>query len=160
MKKNIGWLVVLLTAVWAIISWHWYTCKIKGFCGQKIETQEVKKEVKVTKKKIILNADVPKTKEFVIPAKKECKIYLTKKIKQGARNDAKEVLKLEKFFNNYQKISMVEDGYYSKEEEAIIKKFQQKFASEILAPWDLKYPTGNVYSMTIKKINELYCQNI
>jgi len=37
MRKIIGWLVILIMAIWSVVSWYWYTCKITGFCGQKTE---------------------------------------------------------------------------------------------------------------------------
>lgn len=34
------WIVLLALLCWGIISWYWYTCKIKGFCGNEIHTEQ------------------------------------------------------------------------------------------------------------------------
>ncbi len=69
MRKTIGWIVLVLMAIWTFICWHWYTCKVKGFCKQKIKiiekysqdkNKDSKKSLEKNKKSgIILNLDNP-----------------------------------------------------------------------------------------------------
>lgn len=35
MKKG-AIVVLVIFGVWALVSWRWYTCGIKGFCGEKM----------------------------------------------------------------------------------------------------------------------------
>jgi len=122
-------LIVLLFFVWGGISYHWYTCGIKGFC--------VEKKV----------AMAPET----------CGEYLTQHIKLGAVNDTAEVRKLEEFLAQYEGADLLIDGVYSTTDEAIIKNFQEKYRADILDPWGMSEPSGFVYKTTRTKVNELYC---
>ncbi len=170
MQKMLGWLAVILFFIWSIVSWHWYTCKIKGFCGQKKVTEvplkEKAPEIKIAKrvpqivetKKIKVEVvEVEEVKETP-KAKEECKPYLVQKIGFGRKNSTTEVKKLEQFLNNHEHESLKIDGYYSATDERAVRRFQQKYRREILAPWGLRTPTGNVFITTVSKINQLYCE--
>lgn len=91
-----------------------------------------------------------KTQEF-------CPDYVTTYIKVYADNDSAEVEKLERFLKEYEGYDIVVDGFYSLEDNEIVKKFQAKYAADILEPIGLTEPTGNVYAKTIQKINSIYC---
>ncbi len=54
-------IVLLLSLIWGIGSWKWYTCNIKGFCG----TEMVETEAE-TKTSVILNTSTPEPE--IMPA--------------------------------------------------------------------------------------------
>jgi len=86
-----------------------------------------------------------------------CEPYLTKDIRPGGRNDTKQVIKLEKFLNTYEGEKLVEGGVYDGTDQAAVKRFQEKYAKDILTPAGLSRGNGLVLSGTRAKINELYC---
>ncbi len=103
---------------------------------------------------------MPEEKErtplVVIP--KKCEAHITQHIALGRKNSTTSVKKLENFLNNYEGFSLSVDGVYSATDDKAIRAFQKKYSADILAPWNLSQPTGNVFTTTVKKINELYCQ--
>jgi len=87
-----------------------------------------------------------------------CDDYLKKYIKFGEENDYEEVKKLQKFLLFYENnMDAYVNGVFDQTHCDIVLEFQSKYAEDILSPLDLEEPTGYVYEMTIKKINELYC---
>jgi len=70
-----------------------------------------------------------------------------------------EVVKLQSFFKKYEGYNyLIPDGQFDSYTIKAINQFQEKYTSEILEPWGLKLGTGNVYSTTLKKINQIYCE--
>jgi hypothetical protein len=51
-------------------------------------------------------------------------------------------------------------GVYDAATLDAVKKFQVKYASDVLTPWGISEPTGYVYLTTRKKINELFCGGV
>lgn len=86
-----------------------------------------------------------------------CAPYLKTYIRYGAENNVDDVQKLETFLNEKQGESLAVDGVYGEEDVAAVKRFQQKYASEVLGVWGLSKPTGYVYRTTLMKINSFYC---
>jgi peptidoglycan hydrolase-like protein with peptidoglycan-binding domain len=86
-----------------------------------------------------------------------CSPHIKTYIRYGAENNVDDVRKLETFLNEKQGESLVVDGVYGIEDVAAVKRFQQKFASEVLGVWGLTEPTGYVYRTTLMKINSFYC---
>ncbi|HEY0964466.1 MAG TPA: peptidoglycan-binding protein, partial [Candidatus Paceibacterota bacterium] len=86
-----------------------------------------------------------------------CSPHIKTYIRYGAENDVEDVRKLEIFLNEKQGESLVVDGVYGSEDIAAVKRFQQKYASEVLGVWGLSEPTGYVYRTTLMKINSFYC---
>ncbi len=52
-------------------------------------------------------------------------------------------------------ISKDKDGYFGENTSSAVISFQQKYKSEILAPWGLTYGSGYVGATTRKKLNQL-----
>ena len=48
-------------------------------------------------------------------------------------------------------------GIFDAMTDANVRLFQAKYATEILAPWDITEPTGYVYKTTLWKLNNLVC---
>jgi len=86
-----------------------------------------------------------------------CSPYIKTYIRYGAENNVDDVRKLETFLNEKQGESLAVDGVYGAEDVAAVKRFQQKYASEVLGVWGLSEPTGYVYRTTLMKINSFYC---
>lgn len=86
-----------------------------------------------------------------------CSPHIKTYIRYGAENDVEDVRKLETFLNEKQGESLVVDGVYGSEDVAAVKRFQQKYSSEVLGVWGLSEPTGYVYRTTLMKINSFYC---
>ena len=81
---------------------------------------------------------------------------ITKNLYYGMKNDPEvkclqEVLKAQGF-------AVVPTGDYGGITKAAVKQFQEKYASEILTPYGLKYGAGNVGNGTMAKINDLIAQ--
>ena len=95
----------------------------------------------------------------ITPLPPVCPPYMTKYIQLGVANDPAEVKKLQTFLRDYESFSdLAVTGIYDQVTYNAVKTFQSKYAQDILIPWGHTTPTGYVYTTTIKKINELYCQ--
>lgn len=88
-----------------------------------------------------------------------CLPYLTTYMKIGAQNDAEEVTKLQQFMQTHMKSTLTVNGVFDLQTEIAVRKFQQRYADEILTPWGLLRDSGIVYYTTQKKINEIQCNN-
>jgi hypothetical protein len=95
------------------------------------------------------------TKLTVAPIETKPKHTFTRSIKYGERSKEVEWLQM----------CLVNEGIHPKEAVTgnffgitlnSVKKFQLKYADDVLKPIGLKLPTGFVGAMTIKKLNELY----
>ena len=58
-----------------------------------------------------------------------------------------------------------ETGFFGPLTDAAVKKFQVKYAKDVLEPWNPfglvnHIPTGYVYKTTLRKINLVYCANL
>jgi hypothetical protein len=127
--------LIALLVVWALGSWYWYVCPIKGFCGAR-----------------------PAPTQAVVREAAPCAGYLTGSIHRGWQNDAAEVAKLQTFLNTYAGEDLSVTGTYGAADEAAVRRFQEKYRDEVLTPWGKSQPTGYVYSTTRAKINQLYCE--
>ncbi len=70
-------------------------------------------------------------------------------------NNSDDIRKLQQFFNKYESETLSVTGNYDKDTQEAVKRFQLKYASEILAPWGIAKPTGNVGVFTLAKINRI-----
>ena len=90
---------------------------------------------------------------------KACSQYLFEFIRFGAENNSEEVLKLQRFLNDFEGESLELTGVYDDATFTAIVAFQNKYQGDVLSPWGLDNDTGYVYLTTRRKINELYCNN-
>lgn len=78
---------------------------------------------------------------------------ITKNLYYGMKKDPQvkclqEILKAQGF-------AVVPTGDFGGITKTAVKQFQEKYASEILAPYGLKYGSGNVGSSTKNKLNKI-----
>lgn len=89
-----------------------------------------------------------------------CNPYLSKFSRfNSSNNDEGEVQKLQKFLNEHLGTNISTAGIFDSDTNEAVKRFQEKYRSEILDPWGMSSPSGYVYLTTRKTINEIYCKN-
>ncbi len=86
--------------------------------------------------------------------------YLRDYLHIGWQNDPIEVLKLQSFLNVFEGESLSYTSVFDKPTFDAVSRFQNKYFDDILAPWGHKAPTGFVYILTKKKVNEIYCNTV
>ena len=153
-----------LFLLWSAISWYWYTCSIKGFCPSNSSNS--------TKQQPVADETLPKTVLPVIdtpveqkplfdttPAHNVCTPYITHAVIARGANRKHDVMKVQLFLNKYMYMKNVlpVNGIYGARTIAGVKNFQHMYSATILAPYHLKYPTGNVTKHTLEKMNEIVC---
>lgn len=75
-------------------------------------------------------------------------------------DEGDEVKKLQIFLKDHENFNDLNvSGYFDEQTRRAVIIFQEKYSEYILAPWNIDKGTGFVYKTTIKKINELYCNN-
>lgn len=73
-------------------------------------------------------------------------------------NRPKELRKLQTFLRDREGFTdVIESGIYDMQTISAVKEFQTRYQEDILRPWNITDPTGNVYKTTRKKINEIIC---
>jgi peptidoglycan hydrolase-like protein with peptidoglycan-binding domain len=82
--------------------------------------------------------------------------YPTKSIRLGAKNDPAEVILLQKYLNTYENAQLPVDGVYSAADDAAVIAWQEKYASDILTPWNITKGTGYVYKTSLQKFKSLF----
>lgn len=110
------------------------------------------KSLQICKEKRTLSVDTTDESLSCVPP------YLTSFIHEGGNNDPRQVRKLQNFLRIYEGFdSVITTGIYNRPTYAAVVQFQERYAEDILAPWNLRKGTGWVYLTTRKKINEQYC---
>ena len=89
-----------------------------------------------------------------------CEPYIVDVMRFGAQNNASEVIKLQKFLNEFEGEKIFVNGVYDTSTLQAVIRFQQKYSKHILFPWGLSKPTGIVSQTTRAKINALVCGKI
>jgi hypothetical protein len=85
--------------------------------------------------------------------------YLIDYLKIDWQNNPVEVFKLQSFLKSFEGFSTLNvNGVFDQATFDAVSKFQNKYFGDILEPWGHKAPTGFVYILTKKKVNEIYCQ--
>jgi len=174
MRKLLVILVLLLTALWAYVSWYWYTCQIKWFCWVS-EVTIVEKESEIESVALATSESIPEveTKPVVVETKteptpepevttvvekKQCEILIETPILFWSNsNSSGDVKDLEDFLNVFEWESLEVDWIYGQDDFDAVKRFQRKYDDIILTPWGITQPTWYVYKTTTKTINDIYC---
>ena len=86
-----------------------------------------------------------------------CDAYLIGTMRLGDKNNAEEVLKLQKFLNEFEGENLTMSGLYDSATFQAIVRFQEKYKKHVLLPWGLTRGTGVVSQTTRAKINALVC---
>jgi peptidoglycan hydrolase-like protein with peptidoglycan-binding domain len=85
---------------------------------------------------------------------------MDKYVRQGKKNNAEQVKKLQTFLNKYLGSNLPITGFYGPLSAAAISAFQTKHADTILTPWGITTPTGIVYRTTLRQINMVECPDL
>lgn len=80
--------------------------------------------------------------------------------KERMENDSDQVKKLQQFLNETIEANLPLTGEFGPGTDAAVKRFQTKFAEQILAPWGITSPTGFVYLTTQRWINLMSCSTL
>lgn len=88
-----------------------------------------------------------------------CEPVLTEYVRPWRINSQSQVVALQSFLNTYEGEHLATNGVYDSPSQAAVKRFQSKYSSDILAPWGITTPTGNVYYTTQRKVNQIFCKN-
>ena len=91
----------------------------------------------------------------------QCGNYIQGAIRIGsAANNVLDIKKLQSFLIVNEGAAIEVTGIYDAKTIAAVRAFQTKYASEVLAPWSISYPTGEIIITTNGKINALICKRI
>ncbi len=88
-------------------------------------------------------------------------LYLKAPVKLGGINESHDVFLIENFLNAYEGESLTLNGIYEKADFDAVIRFQEKYASVVLAPQGLTHGTGYVFSGTMSQIEKIvsgYCK--
>lgn len=168
-----GW-IVLAALLWALLSWRWYTCHIKGFCGgdaqYKVEHHQDRFMYDGRHQGEALDLDHDGDIDVIVRSLdagddelirgKRCVPYLIGyllPVPEDEGNSIEDAKKLEVFLNTYDGIDLPLDGIYGINDMNAVKIFQSAYAEDILAPWGIVEPTGRVMQTTRAHINRLHC---
>lgn len=86
---------------------------------------------------------------------------LTKKaLRQGSKNNPNLVTLLQRFLNEYIDVRIPVTGFFGSLTTNAVKKLQESYKENILAPWKLEKPTGIAYVTTVAQINNMKCPSL
>jgi hypothetical protein len=84
--------------------------------------------------------------------------FLKEYMRYGQENNPVEVTKLQSFLRAFEgELTLEVNSVFDQATDRAVRRFQDKYKSEVLDPWALPTNTGYVYYTTQKKINEIYC---
>ena len=75
----------------------------------------------------------------------------------GSKNNSSDVAKLQAFLKDSQNLDVNVTGTFDQKTEEAVKAFQVKYLSDVMGPWGANQGSGMVYITTLKKINQLAC---
>ncbi len=84
--------------------------------------------------------------------------YLRDYLRDDFINDSDEVIKLQAYLNTFENENIFVNGIFDADTRAAVERYQAKYADSILNPWGSEEPSGYVYILTQKHINETYCR--
>ncbi len=86
--------------------------------------------------------------------------YLRDYLRRDWTNDRTETLKLQYFLKYFENEKDLEStGVFDQATFDAVERFQNKYFNDILKPWGHTAPTGFVYILTKKKVNEIFCNS-
>ena len=85
--------------------------------------------------------------------------YFSIPIIENASNDAIAVLNVQYVLKTFEGFNIELTGIYDKQTIDAVRLFQEGYSADILVPWGLTRPTGNVSVTTLHKMRELYCKD-
>lgn len=83
--------------------------------------------------------------------------FITSYLKLGGDNSSSDVTKLQSFLKT-EGMNVDVTGVFDEKTFEAVSAFQEKYLGDIMLPWGVTTPTGQVYYTTAKKINEIYCK--
>ena len=83
--------------------------------------------------------------------------YLESYISIYRDNDTNQVLKLQTFLKDQEGFDIKLSGVFDSSTIVAVNEFQVRYKDDILKPWGISVPTGNVSITTRHKINDLSC---
>lgn len=83
-------------------------------------------------------------------------LYPVKPIMVGGNNDVSQVMLLETYLNEFENANLPVDGEYGEADIRAVIAWQEKYASEILAPWGITQGTGHIYTTSLAKFRSLF----
>ena len=86
-----------------------------------------------------------------------CSPLLSSYITQGGCNNPSQVASLQWFLNTFENAALKVTRVYDSATVSAVQAFQQKYAADILTPWGMTTPSGNVYYTTENEINNVVC---
>ena len=87
-------------------------------------------------------------------------MYLKDFLRRDWNNDPIEVLKMQSFLNVFENENLSLTSVFDEPTFQAVSRFQNKYFYDILEPWGHDAPTGFVYILTKKKVNEIYCNTV
>jgi hypothetical protein len=83
--------------------------------------------------------------------------FLTDYVIPGRANLAADIQKLQLFLNLYDNANLTINGILDANTIAAVDTFQSNHLSDVMGPWGLTTPSGQVYITTLKEINAIVC---
>ncbi len=114
----------------------------------------------------VLGASISTEEEPPLPA--GCNAYLNDYLRKGKTNNLEQVKLLQEFLNGEMSANLPVTGYFGPLTHSWVKRFQVKYAEEIIKPWkdagykgkDIENGTGYVYKTTKRHINLMKCSSL
>ena len=131
------------------------TAQLVGLHGSKNKKYQIPYESAIVHHKLAVG-DLPQGEVLGLSVS-TCSPYITTYLRQYGNNDPEEVIKLQNFLKQYVDGNVDVTGIFDTETRLAVESFQQQYASDILAPWNMSTSSGYVYFTTQKKINEIMC---
>ncbi len=93
-----------------------------------------------------------------VPNNLTCSSYISDYLRIDLPNNPTEVTRLQAFLKTFEgETNLPITGIFDQATLDAVTRFQTKYQGDILSPWGYSAPTGYVYILTKKKINELFC---
>ena len=92
-----------------------------------------------------------------VGATTSCPLLTTYSRQTNWNNLPSDVAKLQAFLKESQGLDVDVTGIFDQKTEDAVKAFQAKYMSDVMGPWEATRTSGMVYITTLKKINEIAC---